>query len=61
MQVFDNYRPGDRVRWNSISGPLEGTIIDEDFRGLLVACDGGGQVYLTTTQSYKNFINRRKQ
>lgn len=58
MQVFDNLHPGDTAEWQSIRGPLSGTVLSVDEKGVHVACKRGGQVLLTTRESYKNFIER---
>ena len=61
MCVYDNHRPGDRVTWTAINGVQQGTVLSVDGRGVLVACDGGAHALLTSTESYKNFINKEHQ
>ena len=61
MQVFDHLNPGDRATWETFNGIVKGTVESVGPRGVLVRIDGGGNMILSTTESYKNFIERKKQ
>lgn len=58
MQVFDHLNPGDRATWVAINGIVKGTVSSAGSRGVLVRIDGGGDMILSTVESYRNFINR---
>lgn len=59
MQVFDHLNPGDRATWETFNGIVKGTVESVGPRGVLVRIDGGGNMILSTTTSYRNFIERK--
>lgn len=58
MQVFDHLNPGDRATWVAFNGIVKGTVESVGPRGVLVRIDGGGDMVLSTVESYRNFINK---
>ena len=60
MKWHDHLTPGDRITWVAINGEVKGTVLAVDAKGVLAQVEGGGQMRLTNTASYKAFINRNQ-
>lgn len=58
MRFYDHAKIGDSVTWDSVNGYRTGIVRDITPAGVVVTVDGGGDMILSTLESYRNFINR---
>ena len=58
MRFYDHVKIGERIGWAAVNGYSAGVVRDITPAGVVVAVDGGGDMVLSTVESYRNFINR---
>ena len=58
MRFFDHVKIGERIGWATVNGYRAGVVRDITPEGVVVAVDGGGDMVLSTVESYRNFINK---
>ena len=61
MRFYDHVKIGERIGWATVNGYRAGVVRDITPAGVVVAVDGGGDMILSTVESYRNFINQIHQ